>query len=173
METPIEPTSKLNQHTLKTIRSSPPRPWQQFSTNTNTPPDSIPYHVGDLWDGYFFTAMVYWGLTFPTLLLPEKSLYHGKSKFSPENIRLAIAFSMVVAGIIIVEANDPKDIPAGVIGASLFVVTHLSSEKVSQFTKKVSQKAEEALPILAQKIASLPQKLDQLNEKFDEKLGIK
>lgn len=183
METPVEPTFKLSQPTLRMIRKGLLEavvgwPITQFETARETamkgyttlgfrgsgndfqptltpPPDSILYHVGDLWDGYFFTAMVYWGLTFPTLLLPEKFLYHGKSKFSPENIRLAIAFSMVVAGIVIAEANDPKDIPAGVIGASLFVITHLSDEKVSRFTKKVGEKAEKTLPILAQKIASL------------------
>lgn len=201
METPVEPTFKPSQPTLRMIRKglldavvgwpitqfetaretamkgyttfAPRSPSNNFQPTLTPPPDSILYHVGDLWDGYFFTAMVYWGLTFPTLLLPEKFLYHGKSKFSPENIRLAIAFSMVVAGIIIVEANDPKDIPAGVIGASLFVITHLSNEKVSQFTKKVSKEAEEALPLIAKKIASLPQKFDQLTEKLYEKLGVK
>lgn len=137
-------------------------PSNNFRPSFTPPPESLLYHVGDLWDGYFFTAMVYWGLTFPTLFLPEKFLYHGKNKLSPENIRLAIAFSMVMAGIIIAEANDPKDIPAGVAGAALFLAIHLSTDKVSQFTKRASNKTVESLPVIAQKISTLTKKVEGL-----------
>lgn len=114
------------------------------------PPESPWYHVGDLWDGYYFTAMLYWTITVPTLLLPDKI-----QRFVPEQLRLAIAFASVVGAISYVEAKDPLDIPAGVLGASIFVVSHLGREKAVQAVKKIGNKAIEELPKIAEKIKSL------------------
>jgi len=121
-----------------------------------TPPEgSLWYHVGDFWDGYFYTALVYWGLTIPSLILSEKLKYHGESRFSPENIRLLTAFSMVIAGVVITEIQDPKDIPAGVLGAAVFIALHLSAEKVAAPIEKASKKAIESLSKIAEKISTL------------------
>lgn len=121
-----------------------------------TPPEgSLWYHVGDFWDGYFYTALVYWGLTLPSLLLPEKLKYHGESWFSPENIRLLTAFSMVVAGVIITEIQDPWDIPAGVLGAAVFIALHLSAEKITPPIEKAGKKVIEPLSKIAEKISTL------------------
>lgn len=65
---------------------------------------------------------------------------------------------MVVAGIIIVEANDPKDIPAGVAGAAIFLATHLSAEKIAAPVERHGTKVVNALSKLAEKIATLPKK---------------
>lgn len=123
------------------------------------PPEGSPwYHVGDFWDGYFYTALVYWGLTLPSLLLPERFKYQGKSRFTPETIRLLTAFSMVAAGVIITEIQDPKDIPAGVLGAAVLIALHFSAEKITTSVERHRTKAVEALSKLAEKVATLPRK---------------
>ncbi|MEK7504627.1 MAG: hypothetical protein AAB550_03985 [Patescibacteria group bacterium] len=94
--------------------------------------------------------MLYWAITIPTLFLPEKV-----QKFTPEQLRLAIAFASVVGAISYVEAKDPLDIPAGVLDATIFVVSHLGREKAVKVVKKIGNKAIGELPKIAEKIKSL------------------
>ena len=121
-----------------------------------TPPEGSPwYHVGDLWDGYFYTAVTYWALTAPALLLPERYKFHGRGWLSPENIRLAVAFSAVIAGVIITEIQDPSDIPAGILGATVFIALHLSTEKIAPPLEKAGARVTGSLSELASKISTL------------------
>ncbi|TSC86745.1 MAG: hypothetical protein G01um101416_599 [Microgenomates group bacterium Gr01-1014_16] len=97
-----------------------------------TAPENSPlWHVGNLPDAYFGTAAVYVAVLLLNRVLPEQI-----KKYFPENVRLALAFTVCMATFSLVERNDPADIPAAFIGSALFIATHLASAKLPIHSKQ-------------------------------------
>ncbi len=89
------------------------------------PENSLLYYVGDIPDASWAAMVTYYSLALIVSTLPEKF-----RKYAPEKVRLALAFAIPVIAISIVEIKDPKDIPFAIVGAGLFVASHLASGKI-------------------------------------------
>ena len=125
-------------------------PGLSHQTPTLAPPEnSLLYHVGDLPDSYFGALITYYSLALIVNTLPERF-----RKYAPEKVRLGLAFAIPIIAISMAEIKDPTDIPFAIVGAGLFLGSHLAAGRIVDKLDKGQLLTFEGINVGLDKIAS-------------------